>query len=393
MAFFSRNMMAGVLLCCFVFFLPTGCEGFGHRPADEKAPYVVDTIVAGLDHPWGMVFLPGNGNLALVTERPGRLNLVDIDMRERREITGLPEIAVTGQGGLLDVALHPEFETNHLVYLSYSASGDNRAQYATHVSRARLDADGAVLTDLELLLVAKPFSRASAHFGSRLVFDDDHRLYITSGDRRNRHSAQDLASLHGKTLRINDDGTIPQDNPFTGMEDVHPAIFSYGHRNSQGMARHPETRDIWQSEHGQSGGDEINILVKGANFGWPIATYGREYTTGRPIGVLPPEEDATVDPVYYWEPRGFPPAGIAFYQGDAFEQWQGDLFVAGLREKHLVRFKVNGREIVLAERLLENRGWRIRDVRVNPADGFLYLLVDDSDAPLVRMMPRPEENR
>ncbi len=382
------------LFVSFVFvFMPTGCngDGFDNNMANHTN-YQVEEILTGLEHPWGMVFLPGEENLALLTERPGRLSLVDIEGETLTEISGTPEVAATGQGGLLDVVIHPEFEENRLVYLSYAASGERPGQYATHVGRGRLDIGGTSLTEFEVLLIATPFAGTDAHFGSRLVFDEQNLLYITSGDRRERDSAQDLTSLHGKTLRIHDDGAIPEDNPFVGAEDAHPAIYSYGHRNAQGMAIHPETGDIWQNEHGEFAGDEINVLEKGGNFGWPIATYGREYSDQSEIGVFPPEHDETVEPVYYWvEDDGLPPSGMTFYQGEAFENWRGNLFIGAIRDQYIVRFVVNGRELFKEERLLENRGWRIRDVRVSPVDGFLYVLVDAPDAPLVRIST--EENR
>ena len=380
-----RTVLPVFFLCLLV--LPAGCNGSGGVSTGDAVSHEVDVVLSGLAHPWGIAFLPGQGNLALVTERPGRLNLVDIGRGERREIAGLPEIAATGQGGLLDVALHPDFGDNRFVYISYSAAGEIPNRYATHVSRGRLDIDEGRLSEVEVLIVAEPFAGTNAHFGSRLVFDRENRLYITSGDRRRRDSAQDLASLHGKTLRIADDGSIPEDNPFAGSEDAHPAIFSFGHRNAQGMAIHPETGRIWQNEHGESGGDEINILVAGGNFGWPIATYGREYSDGSSIGVLPPEHAGTIDPVHHWAPDAFPPSGMAFYRGEAFPGWRGDLFVGGLRERYLARFEIDGSELVLAERLLEDRGWRIRDVKENPADGFLYVLVDAPNAPLARIRP------
>jgi aldose sugar dehydrogenase len=386
-----RNfLLKSFCFICLFFLLPAGCNGSSSDSGDGTHSYRVDEVLSGLEHPWGMVFLPGDNNMALVTERPGRLNLVNLDSGERFEITGLPQIAASGQGGLLDVALHPDFQDNNLVYFTYSAVSGETGQYATHVSRARLDITGERLSDVELLLVAEPFADSNAHFGSRLVFDNRQLLYVSSGDRRNRDSAQDLSSLHGKTLRINDDGTIPDDNPFVNTEGAHPAIFSYGHRNAQGMAVHPETGEIWQNEHGERAGDEINILVKGGNFGWPIATYGREYSDGTPIGVLPPEHETTIDPVHYWENGAFPPSGMAFYQGEAFSAWQGDLLVGGLREGYIIRFEVTGNEVIETERLLEDRGWRIRDVRVNPADGLIYVLVDASSAPIVRISPDEE---
>lgn len=386
------RMLTGFVFLWIMIFMPAGCTGNGHENVESIEHYHVDEILTGLEHPWGIVFLPGDDNLALLTERPGRLSFVDIDQRTRTGISGIPEVAATGQGGLLDVAVHPEFEENRLVYLSYAAEGDESGRYATHVARGRIDIENNRLSDVEVLLVAEPFSPSNAHFGSRLVFDAENRLYVTSGDRRDRYSAQDLEKLHGKTLRINDDGSIPPDNPFADSEDAHPAIFSYGHRNAQGMARHPETGEIWQNEHGEYGGDEINILESGANFGWPVATYGREYTDQSDIGVLPPDDAETVNPVYYWaESDGCPPSGMAFYQGEAFEGREGDLFVGALRDRYLARFEVSGRELFKAEHLLENRGWRIRDVRVNPADGLIYILVDSPDAPLVRISPYPGE--
>ena len=374
-----------IIVALFVL-LPAGCS-HSAETGDSNFSYRVETVSDGLEHPWGMVFLPGENDLALVTERPGRLNLVDLGSGSRIPVSGLPKIAAAGQGGLLDVALHPAFDDNRFVYLSYAAAGAASGQLATHVCQGRLDVRAATISDVTVLIVAEPFVSESAHFGSRLVFDNQNRLYVTTGDRRNRDSAQDLTRLHGKTLRIGDDGAIPPDNPFVGHGYAHPAIFSYGHRNSQGMAVHPETGEIWQNEHGQRGGDEINILVKGGNFGWPIATYSREYATRRPIGVLPPEHEETVDPIYYWENSGFPPSGMAFYTGDAFEKWQGNLFVGGLRERCLARFEVTGRTVAQAECLLADRNLRIRDVRVNPADGFLYVLVDARQAPLIRIRP------
>ncbi len=386
------RMLTGFVFFWILVFMLSGCAGNGYENMEGSEHYHVDEILTGLEHPWGIVFLPGDDNLALLTERPGRLSLVDIDQREKTGISGIPEVAATGQGGLLDVAVHPEFEDNRLVYLSYAAEGDESGRYATHVARGRIDLENNRLSDVEVLLVAEPFSSSNAHFGSRLVFDAENRLYVTSGDRRDRYSAQELESLHGKTLRIKDDGSIPSDNPFADSQDAHPAIFSFGHRNAQGMTRHPETGEIWQNEHGEYGGDEINILEPGANFGWPVATYSREYTDQSDIGVLPPEHAETVNPVYPWaESDGCPPSGMAFYQGEAFEKWEGDLFVGALRDRYLARFEVNGRELLKAERLLENRDWRIRDVRVNPADGLIYILVDDPDAPFVRISPDPIE--
>ena len=363
-----------------------GCFGDSNDQGGGPVDFTVQEVAGGLERPWGLAFLPDDPGLALVTERPGRLNLVGLNDGTVQQVDGVPEVAAVGQGGLLDIALHPDYPNSPWVYLTYAAEGDDGG-YATHVGRGRLDVENRTLEDFEVLHVATPFTGNNGHFGSRIVFDSDWRLYVTVGDRRDRHAAQDLGSHHGKTLRLTDDGSIPADNPFVDDDDALDAIFSYGHRNAQGMAVHPETGRIWQNEHGQRAGDEINILEKGGNFGWPIATYGLEYDTGEPIGVLPPDDENTVNPVYYWEGQAFPPSGIAFYDADTFPEWRGSLFVGGLGRQYLARFSLNGELPREEDRLLQGRDWRIRDVRVNPHDGTVYLLVDASDAPLVRLAP------
>jgi len=362
---------------------------------DQDARFEVQTIVDNLEHPWGLAFLPGDTrDLALVTEKPGRLQLLDLSDGSTEAINGLPDIVSPGQGGLMDIALHPDFVSGQQwIYLSYVAEGDEGG-YATHVSRGRLDIEGRSLLDVELLHIATPFSGGGQHFGSRLVFDQDWRLYITVGDRGDRHSAQDLESHWGKILRLEDDGRIPDDNPFVGQNDALDAIYSYGHRNPQGLTIDPFTGLIWENEHGQMNGDEINIIDEaGGNYGWPVATYSREYGSGEPIGDLPHEREDVVDPVYYWDGtryedrEGFPPSGMAIYDGDAFPVWSGDLFMGNLAHRYLGRFERQGSEIVKEETLLRDRGWRIRDVRVHPADGSLYVLVDSSNGRVVRLIP------
>ena len=345
------------------------------QPQVDPDSYQVETVHEGLDHAWGLTFLP-DGDL-LVTERPGRLNRISGDQRQL--ISGTPEVATRGQGGLLDVALHPEFENNRLVYLSYAGACDGGA--ATHVGRGQLEDER--LTGFEVLLVAEPCVSGGRHFGSRLVFDDEGYLFITTGDRGNRDSAQDLSSLHGKTLRILDDGRIPADNPFVDQAQAHDAIWSYGHRNAQGMTVHPETRELWLHEHGPRGGDEINLPRPGLNFGWPLATFGREYVGGS-IGEEPPVEGME-PPLHHWTPSPAP-SGMAFYTGEAFPDWQGDLFIGALAHHRLLRLNMADGEVTGEEVLLEEQGWRIRDVRDGP-DGYLYVLIDDRDAPLVRLIP------
>jgi aldose sugar dehydrogenase len=364
------STLAGALLAA--------CGGDGEAD-DAPHRFNVETLAEGLEHPWALAFLP-DGDL-LVTERPGRLLRVDPADGSRTEIDGLPPIAAEGQGGLLDVALHPGFPDPAWVYVTYAAAGDGG--YATHIGRGRLVGDA--LEDFEPLLVGTPFLAGGQHFGSRLVFDADGMLYATMGERGDRDRAQQLDDHQGTTVRLTADGDVPADNPFVDDDDALSVIYAYGHRNPQGMVVHPDTGRIWQHEHGPRGGDEINLLEAGANYGWPLTSYGREYSDGSPIGPDPTEVEGTVPPIYHWE-DSFAPSGMAFYEGDAFPRWRGDLFVGSLVGQHLARIGVDGEQIVSEERLLDGRGWRIRDVRTGP-DGFLYVLVDASPAPLVRLTP------
>jgi aldose sugar dehydrogenase len=360
----------------------------------QETAYEVERLAEGLEHPWGMAFIPGDGRL-LVTERSGRLQLIDRDSGEMTEIDGAPDVVAQGQGGLLDIALHPDFESEPWVYLTW-AGGDGEGGAATHVGRATLDLDELALTDLEVLFVAEPFmDPGQGHYGSRLAFDGENRLFVTLGDRQQKdfgpdHIAQDLSVAYGSTLRLEADGGVPEDNPFVDDPDALDEIWSYGHRNSQGMAFHPETGELWQNEHGENNGDEINVIERGGNYGWPIAHYGVGYRTGEVFAPDPPEVAETIDPVFWWEaddPEGFPPSGFAFYDGEAFPEWRSSAFMGNLAHEYLGRFTVDGRDVELTERLLDGEGWRIRDVAVGPEDGLLYVLVDDSDAPLVRLRP------
>jgi aldose sugar dehydrogenase len=360
----------------------------GHAPGDprtdgalnnEPHTFDVETLVEGLDHPWALAFLP-DGDM-LVTERPGKLSRIDGVSHERTPVTGLPAVAAVGQGGLLDIALHPSFEELPWVYLTYAASGPGG--YATHVGRGRLE--GNKLEDFEVLHVATPFLPGGAHFGSRVVFGSDGMLYVTVGDRGYRNRAQSLQDHQGTTLRLAPDGTIPPDNPFVGVPNAEPAIYSYGHRNAQGMVVHPHSKLLWQHEHGPRGGDEINLIVSGANYGWPVASYGREYHDDAPVGQDPHEVEGMVPPIHYWE-DSFAPSGMTFYDGHAFPRWRGNLFMGSLVRRYLARLVVAGATVVSEEPLLEEHDWRIRDVRTGP-DGYLYVLVDSPDAPLVRLVP------
>ncbi|GBD44009.1 Aldose sugar dehydrogenase YliI [bacterium HR40] len=350
------------------------------RVSSEQATFVLRQLTPGLEHPWGLAFLP-DGRM-LVSERPGRLRLVAADgTLDPQPLAGVPEVWAQGQGGLLDVAIHPEFATNALVYLSYAAAGaDGRA--GTHVARAQLR--DRALVRLEEIFASNARSTSGVHFGSRLVFADDGTLFVTLGERGERELAQRLDSHAGKIVRIREDGTIPADNPFVGRAGALAEIWSLGHRNVQGAALHPVTRELWIHEHGPQGGDEINIARAGRNYGWPVVTFGREYGTGAPIG----EGTAKAGmkpPLWSWVPS-IAPSGMTFYRGERFPAWQGDLFVGALRAQALVRLELEGERIVGEERLLAGVIGRIRDVREGP-DGFLYLLTDAADGAIWRLEP------
>jgi glucose/arabinose dehydrogenase len=352
------------------------------RAAEESAQarFEIETVAGGLVHPWGLAFLP-NGDL-LVTERAGRLRVVRDGQLRRAPVAGVPDVYARGQGGLLDVALHPDFERTRLIYLSFAARG--RGGAGTEVARARLAPDARRLTGLEVILRAEPKTPGSAHYGSRLAFDTEGRLYITLGDRYSyMDEAQNLGSHLGSILRLDPDGSVPADNPFVDTPGAKPEIFSYGHRNVQGLARHPETGAIWSHEHGPRGGDEVNILEAGANYGWPEITYGIDYDGS----IISDKTHAPgmKQPLVYWDPS-IAPSGMAFYTGAAFPEWRGDLFVGALAHRHLRRLELDGDKVVGQEKLLTDLGARIRAVTTGP-DGALYLLTDASDGRVLRLAP------
>jgi glucose/arabinose dehydrogenase len=344
----------------------------------EQADFRAVTLARGLDHPWGMAFLPDGG--ILITERAGRLRLFQDGALQPDPIAGVPEVAARGQGGLLDIALHPDFAANGLLYLAYAGADGSEA--GTEVARARFD--GSALDDLAVIFRAQPKTPGAAHYGGRIAFGPDGKLYVTLGDRRNYMAeAQKLSSHLGGVLRLNDDGSVPDDNPFTGRSDALPEIFTYGHRNVQGIAVHPETGMVWTHEHGPRGGDEVNVLQAGANYGWPEITYGIDYSGA--IISEKTEAPGMAQPVVYWVPS-IAPSGMAFYQGEAFSQWQGDLFVGALAGRHLRRLELDGDQVTGQEELLADLNERIRDVRSGP-DGFLYLLTDSTRGSLIRLEP------
>lgn len=360
---------------------------------ENGSAYEVEIVAEGLVHPWGHVFVPDTTYL-LVSEREGRLQRVDRETGELAEISGVPDVHAVDQGGLLDLALHPLYPDENWLYMTW-AGADDEGRSATHLGRARVDLDELALSDFEVLHVFGPFFDSDAHFGSRIVFDTDETLVVTVGDRNFKdfgpdHVAQDTTNYVGGAFRFTLDGEIPGDNPFLDDDDVRDAYFVYGLRNTQAMAIHPQTGEIWVADHGERNGDEINILEAGGNFGWPIATYGVDYQTGEPFAPTPPEVPETVDPVFWWgpdHPEGFPPSGFAFYDGDAFPEWQGNALIGVLWHEYLGRFTVDGREIEPTERLLDDRDWRIRDVGVAPDTGHVYVLVDQDDAPIARLVP------
>lgn len=348
----------------------------------EAARFAVEIVTEDLSFPWGMAFLP-DGRL-LVTEKEGALRLVDpSDGTVGAPIAGVPDSEARGQGGLLDVALDPAFETERWVYLSYST--DTPGGITTEVARGRLSADASALEDVQVLLTTNARGGGGRHFGSRLAFGpEDGMLYVTVGDRGDANRAQDLDSHAGKILRIAPDGTVPAGNPFVGRDGALGEIFTYGNRNAQGMAVTPWGA-LWAHEHGPRGGDEVNEIVAGTNYGWPEITFGRAYS-GLPIGEGT-EKEGMAQPLYYWDPS-IAPSGMDFYTGTAFPGWRGDLFIGALVLRHLNRLDIEDGEIVGEERLLREFDWRVRDVQTGP-DGTLYLLIDDSPGPLVRLVPAP----
>src|SRR5262245_11246047 len=330
-----------------------------------------------LEHPWGLAFLP-DGRF-LVTERPGRLRTIGTDGRISEPLANVPEVYHRGQGGLLDVALDPDFASNRTIYISYSEPGEDSA--GTAVARARLNDDG--LSDVAVIFRQQPKVKSRNHFGSRLVFAPDSTLFVTMGDRfAYREEAQNLSNDIGKIVRITRDGSAPADNPFIGRNDARPEIWSYGHRNVQGATLDPATGQLWTAEHGARGGDEINHPEAGKNYGWPVITYGVDYS-GDPIGEGT-AKPGMEQPVYYWDPS-IAPSGMTFYTGDAFPDWRGDLFVGSLSPGGLVRLRlVAGR--VTDETRYSIDGQRVRDVRQGP-DALIYLLTDHPNGRIIRLEP------
>jgi glucose/arabinose dehydrogenase len=346
-------------------------------PKEVPLPARATNVAVGLEHPWAVAFLP-DGRM-LVTERPGRLRMVGRDGQLSAPLAGVPAVLARGQGGLLDVTLSPGFAQDGLVYLSFAEPGG--AGGGTAVARGRLGDRG--LENTQVIWRQEPKLNGYNHWGSRLVWRPDGTLFVTLGDRFHQPElAQDLSTTVGKVLRINADGSVPRDNPFVGRTNARPEIWSYGHRNVQAAAL-DGNGELWTVEHGARGGDELNAPRAGRNYGWPVITYGMDYSGAR-IG-YGTSRAGMEQPVYYWDPV-IAPSGAVFYAGDAFADWRGDLFVGSLQPGRLVRLRLRDGRVVQEERYVIDRGERVRDVRQG-RDGFLYLLTDHPKGRLIRLEP------
>ena len=352
--------------------------------------YRIETVVEGLQQPWSIAFLP-DGDM-LVTEKPGRLRIVRNGILLPDPVAGIPTVQSGGQAGLLDVVPHPDFASNRLLYLSYSKPGDN-SESTTAVIRGRFE--NGELTNREEIFLA--VSQGRGHYGSRLAFDKEKYLFITVGDRQapprgdlESHPAQDVSNHHGTVNRLHDDGRIPIDNPFVDTPGAQPEIWSYGHRNPQGLVIHPETGEVWINEHGPQGGDELNLIHQGNNYGWPVVGYGVNYGSGTTIheGTL---REGVEPPKHFWVPS-IATSGLMVYTGDRFPEWRGNAFVGGMRGEQLARLVLDGDEVTREETLVQDLG-RIRDVRQGP-DGLIYLAIDGRGAqrtPIVRLHPANDD--
>ena len=371
----KRSLLAAAVLAFAV--SPAAAQTF----KTELHEVTVETVAAGFAHPWGLAFLP-DGSM-LVTERDGDLNLVGANGKTTK-VAGVPRVWAGGQGGLLDVAADPDFARNRTIFLSYSEPSADGDDAGTAVARARIVLSQTPrLQKVRVIFSMKRKSGGGRHFGSRIVISPDKKLFITTGDRGQRERAQDPMDHAGKVLRINRDGSIPADNPFADGAKGLPEIWSIGHRNAQGAIWNPRTRSLWTVAHGARGGDEINRPEAGKNYGWPVISYGKHYWGGSiGEGTAKPGME---QPVYFWDPS-IAPSGMAFYTGDAFPRWKGNIFVGALKFQLLARLEVEDGKVVKEERLFGREFGRIRDVRQGP-DGFLYLLTDEGNGKLLRVRP------
>lgn len=381
-----RHMIPAITLMAFLCAKPALASQAVTVVQDGVPPSVdgrVEVLAEGLEHPWALAFLPGNEGW-LITERPGRLRLWR-DGELSPPLKGVPEVYARGQGGLLDVAIAPDFLESRRVYLAYAEPGD-RGRAGTVVGMGTLRQDASAIDGFKVIFRQQPKLSSGHHFGSRLVFDGEGHLFITLGENNQRATAQNLDKHQGKVVRLNVDGSVPSDNPFVSRSGALPEIWSYGHRNPQGAALNPWTGRLWVNEHGPRGGDEINIPQAGMNYGWPLTTHGRNYS-GLPIPEAKGAEAAGMEPPHYVWKVSPAISGMAFYDADRHPQWRHSLFIGALKERALIRLQLEGDRVVAEERLLTDRGDRIRDVRVGP-DGAVYVLTDASSGALLRVSPQ-----
>ena len=390
----SARVAAGLVIAA-IFATPT--PSLAQPPGPPGETFKIVTVVEGLRNPWSMAWLP-NGDM-LVTERVGTLRIVRGGKLLPMEVPGVPAVRAVGQGGMQEVAVHPNFAQNHYIYLSYSKPRNDNKEGTTALMRAKLEGDR--LVDAKEIFEAKAWNDRAGHFGARIAFDKEGHLFLAVGDRMagitpqgldpnlTGHPAQDLSLHQGKILRLNDDGTVPSDNPFVGQSGKLPEIWSYGHRNPQGLAVHPETGQLWATEHGPQGGDELNLIRKGANYGWPVIGYGANYTIGTEIHATRTREGME-QPKAFWVPSiGI--SGLLFYTGDRFPNWKGNALIGGMAAnmKQFVRVSLNGETVINRESLLFGQ-YRVRDVRQGP-DGFVYIAaenpVPNQPSSIIRLEP------
>jgi aldose sugar dehydrogenase len=343
----------------------------------DEHPFRVVRVAEGLQQPWSLSFLP-DGRM-LVTEKAGQLRMIRDGKLDPAPVAGMPQVTVHGQGGFFDAVPHPDFASNGLLYLSYAAKGEGGV--GTELARARLA--GNRLEGVQVLFRQAPKGERGQHFGGRIAFDRKGFVYLTLGDRGEMRRAQKPDDHAGSVIRLHDDGRVPQDNPFVGKAGWKPEKFTLGNRNMQGAALHPQSGALWTHEHGPQGGDEINVIRRGVNYGWPVITYGVNYGLGTRIGEGT-EKAGMAQPLYYWVPS-IAPSGMAFYSGERFPKWKGDLFVGALRSQMLVRLKLDGEKVVKEERLLQGVLGRVRDVRVH--DGYVYVVTDENPGIVARLEP------
>lgn len=378
----SRKTLIATLCASVWLGLPLGASAATTTYKSEEGTLTVDEVATGLQHPWALAFLPDKKGM-LVTERPGNLRIVSADGKLSQPLGGVPKVWAQGQGGLLDVVLSPDFKKDRMVYLTYAEDSGDGKTGGTAAGRGRLSEDMTKLENFTRIFQQQPKLSVGNHFGSRIVFDRDGYLFIALGENNNRPTAQDLDKLQGKIVRLYPDGTIPKDNPFVGQKNVRPEIWSFGHRNQQGAALNPWTGTLWTNEHGPMGGDEINIIERGGNYGWPIATFGIDYT-GQPISEAKGKVvEGMKTPFHVW-PKSPAISGMAFYDSSTFKQWDHNIFIGALSSQDLIRLELKDDKVVHEERLLGDLKSRIRDVRQGP-DGYLYVLTDEDDGKVLKV--------